>query len=455
MLNFDFSGWVQKDFSNYFNREISHFTKMGKYTLPSEIELLKKANEEERIDLSTIGFFFFESSPMDYNPVDIIPFATTGGDGCFFAFLTDYQLYDSIYDCPIVFISPCDGDEMNYLFAKNFKDFLRMMMTIYSAENIRFNNPRTFDFEQAIKTLNEDYQEYGEDHFVSRNRTVEFISNLIGLEPFKIESLNKYFTDLYDSRSGESSITTKDSFNLNLGKHQEFKLNNWVENPVSESELKENLSNASELELKIFLRNMPYIYEYFRDSYQDLRFIVLSNLPPSFEQEKAIIQDQIKSNAVSTYYLEWSKKKHDDTMSTIDTEYSILCTSPIEFDWEAIKNDIINFDDEIIIEFDEEDFATIIINGEVSIDVINLGFPVNRDNFEFEENGDNGIYFASLTFNIQNNTDLKKYKVKIDLMTYLLVKYSNVEHVVSHETSNQIERKFFLTMYELGRKMDN
>ncbi|MBK9743890.1 MAG: hypothetical protein IPO94_13440 [Saprospiraceae bacterium] len=71
-----------------------------------------------------------------------------------------------------------------------------------------------------------------------------------------------------------------------------------------------------------------------------------------------------------------------------------MCTSPIEFDWEAIKNDIINFDDQIIIEFDEEDFATIIINGEVSIDVINLGFPVNRDNFEFEENGDNGIYFA-------------------------------------------------------------
>lgn len=308
MLNFDFSGWIQKDFNNYFNREIPHFTKMGKYNLPSEIETLKKADEEESIDLSTIGFFFYGELPVDYFPLDIIPFASTGGDSCFFAFLTDYQLYDSIYDCPIVFISPCDGDDMNYLFAKNFKDFLSIMMTIYSAENIRFNNPRTFDFEQAIKTLNEDYQEYGEEHFVSRNKTVEFISNLIGQEPVKTENLNTYFSDLYDSRSGESFITTKDGFNLNLGKTQEFDLNNWLKFPVPEIELKKSLTNATELELKVFLRNMPYVYEYFKDNYKELRAMVHSYLPESFGQEKAIIEDQIMSSAVFNYYLEWSKK---------------------------------------------------------------------------------------------------------------------------------------------------
>ncbi len=120
--------------------------------------------------------------------------------------------------------------------------------------------------------------------------------------------MNTYFTDLYDSRIGESFITTKDSFNLKLGKAQVSELNNWVEHPVSESELKESLSNASELELKIFLRNMPYIYEYFKDNYKEIRAMVHLYLPESFGQEKAIIEDQIKSTAVFDYYLEWSKK---------------------------------------------------------------------------------------------------------------------------------------------------
>jgi hypothetical protein len=444
MLNFDFSDWSQKEFNEFFNREIPHFTKMGKYNLPNEIEILKKADEEERIDLSTIGFFFNYDLPVDYFPVDIIPFAATGGDSCFFAFLTDYQLYDSIYDCPIVFISPCDGDEMNYLFAKNFKDFLSIMMTIYSAENIRFNNPRTFDFEQAIKTLNEDYQEYAEEHFVSRNKTVEFISNLIGQEPVKTENLNTYFTDLYDSRSGERFITTKDSFNLKLGKAQVSELNNWVENPVSESELKESLSNASELELKVFLRNMPYVYEYFKDDYQDLRYLVMCSLPESFVQEKAIIQEQIQSKTVFDYYLEWSKNENDKGSLSFETEYSILGNSEIEFDWEEIKKQI---DDKISIEFDEEDFATIIINENVSIDVINLGFPVNGETFEYVENGENSVYVASLTC---NNGDLESFKDDIDFIMYILIRYSSADYVVSHETSDLMETKLFLSNYELG-----
>jgi hypothetical protein len=275
--------------------------------LPSEIEILKKADEEERIDLSTIGFFFNYDLPVDYFPVDIIPFAATGGDSCFFAFLTDYQLYDSIYDCPIVFISPC-AENRNNLFAKNFYDFLQITSTICNAEMISDQDPKTFDFDQRIKEYYKDFEEFGEEHFNFRIKTIDFISNLIGQEPIEIESLNKYFTDLYDSRSGERFITTKDSFNLNTGKTQEFVLNNWLEFPVSESELKESLANATELELKVFLRNMPYIYEYFEDNYKEIRAMVHLYLPESFGQEKAIIEDQIKSTAGFDYYLEWSKK---------------------------------------------------------------------------------------------------------------------------------------------------
>jgi hypothetical protein len=91
MINFDFSNWNQKQFSDFFNRKIPNPTKLGKYSLPYEIEMLSNADKNQLIDLSTVGFYFDSFLPLDYNPIDIIPFANTGGDGCFFAFLTDYQ----------------------------------------------------------------------------------------------------------------------------------------------------------------------------------------------------------------------------------------------------------------------------------------------------------------------------------------------------------------------------
>ncbi len=279
--------WNQKE------KEILYTTMLGKYTLPVEIEILNREDSNEKINLSSIGFFFYTELLVDYFPLDIIPFAATGGDSCFFAFLTDYQLYDSIYDCPIVFISPC-AENRNNLFAKNFYDFLRITSTICNAEMISDQDPKTFDFDQRIKEYYKDFEEFGEDYFNSRLKTIEFISNLIGKEPLKIESLNTYFTDLYDCRNGENFIITKDSFNLNLGNNLKIELKKWLEYPVSEDELKENLSNASEMELKVFFRNMPFIYEYFDDDYHNLRYMVYQYLPESFIIEKAIIEEQLK-----------------------------------------------------------------------------------------------------------------------------------------------------------------
>ncbi|MFN8338959.1 MAG: hypothetical protein U0T36_08050 [Saprospiraceae bacterium] len=454
MINFDFSNWNQKQFSDFFNRKIPNPTKLGKYSLPYEIEMLSNADKNQLIDLSTVGFYFDSFLPLDYNPIDIIPFANTGGDGCFFAFLTDYQFYVSIYDCPIVFISPSDGDEMNFLFAENFKDFLRIMISIFSAEIIRFNDPKTFNFENAISQYNESFEEFGEKYFSKRQTTIEYIKDLIGQD--EMRDLNQYFTNLNEKRRSKNYIFTKDNFNINFGISSEtIEMKNWLINPVSETELERFLSAATSPEIKIFIRNMPYIYKYYDDNYQNLRFLVLSNLQTAFNHEKEIIANQIQSNAVSDYYLKWSKNGKKKDVQEFIAEYSLLKKSPIEFDWAKIKNEAKEFDENISIEFADEDYTKIIGNEGNIINVINFGFPFEQDSFKIDTNGENSIYCVSVTTEFSSNVEPHSYKKKMDMLIYLLFKYSSADQILNHTTSDQIDKKFFLTMFELARRFDN
>ncbi|MBK8671350.1 MAG: hypothetical protein IPN89_18670 [Saprospiraceae bacterium] len=103
--------------------------RFGKYSIPNELHDILLAHREGKIDTSTLGFEITFNTYYTVSPFDCINFAQTGGDGDHFAFLTDFEHHDNIYECPIVFICPMDDEDTHFLFAKNFKDFLSFAPT--------------------------------------------------------------------------------------------------------------------------------------------------------------------------------------------------------------------------------------------------------------------------------------------------------------------------------------
>jgi hypothetical protein len=133
----------------------------------------------------------------------------------------------------------------------------------------------------------------------------------------------------------------------------------------------------------------------------------------------------------------------------------LLKKSPIEFDWAKIKNEAKEFDENISIEFADEDYTKIIGNEGNIINVINFGFPFEQDSFKIDTNGENSIYCVSVTTEFSSNVEPHSYKKKMDMLIYLLFKYSSADQILNHTTSDQIDKKFFLTMFELARRFDN
>ncbi len=265
--------------------------RFGKYLIPNELHDILLAHREGKIDTSTLGIEITFNTYYTVSPFDCINFAHTGGDGNHFAFLTDFEHYDNIYECPIVFICPMDDEDTHFLFAKNFKDFLSIMCQIKSAEQIRFKDLKTYDFAQGLVEYENDILEWVPSRKEKETETTNFIKHNFGLNT--IDNLNEYYIDFYQSRSSQKFIKTLDSYNLlldnKIDNHQ-----NWLNHKIEITELKECILSATTDELKIFLRNMPYIYEWWDKDYPIYFQILLDTLPDYFKREKIIVARILK-----------------------------------------------------------------------------------------------------------------------------------------------------------------
>ncbi|MBK7699955.1 MAG: hypothetical protein IPJ39_15120 [Saprospiraceae bacterium] len=265
--------------------------RFGKYSIPSELYELVKAHKSGKIDTSTLGFEITFATYYRVSPFDCINFAHTGGDGDHFAFLTDFEHYDNIYECPIAFICPMDDEDTHFLFAKNFKDFLSIMCQIKSAEQIRLKDLKTYDFAQGLLEYENDILEWGPSHKEMEIKTINFIKDKFGTD--NIDNLNEYYIDFYQSRSSKEFIKTLDTYNLLLNNEIDFH-QNWLSHKIEIIELKECILSATTDELKIFLRNMPYIYEWWDNDYPIYFQILFDTLPEYFKREKIIVSEILK-----------------------------------------------------------------------------------------------------------------------------------------------------------------
>lgn len=104
----------------------SEETAYGNYKKPETLIKLINLVEEKELDTDrSLGFILWKGTKPEFPaPIDNIPFAWTGGDGCYFGFLTDFGNYQNLEEAPIIFVSPTDFDKKNpnwgvKLFARN------------------------------------------------------------------------------------------------------------------------------------------------------------------------------------------------------------------------------------------------------------------------------------------------------------------------------------------------
>tara|TARA_R110002073_G_C9423385_1_gene576195 strand:+ start:160 stop:1023 length:864 start_codon:yes stop_codon:yes gene_type:complete len=185
----------------------------GEYKKPEILIKLEKFTEENSINLEMFGFFLDQSMPFAPQPIDMIPFATTGTDGTYFAFLTDFGRVKSLEEAPIIMYC---GADFNYeepsssftLFAKNIKDFLSISTQIYNPYFVYEADPRLTNFKNEVEELLEDEFEETEE----RTSIAKSLVKHLDLEV--IENLNEYYSELMLQRHNKSEIKTKDGLNI-------------------------------------------------------------------------------------------------------------------------------------------------------------------------------------------------------------------------------------------------
>ncbi len=280
----------------------------GQYHKPASLIKLENVIETNKIDTETIGFFLYESKPYMPAPTDIIPFATTGGDGCYFAFLTDYGYYNNLEEAPIVFISPTDFDEKypnqaNKLFARNFRDFLRIMITMQYAEIVRFKELTKMDFNNEIQIMQADINSNSSAERIKlRESTIATIKEKYNID--KINDLNGYYSMLEFDRKHENYINLKDGLGLKT------QLMDWTINKIFSDKLllSESLEDASKIERISFYREAPYLHNHYTDDYEEIVRVVAEYLYlDGFHRESKILKFEIEQNLKSKKYFEARK----------------------------------------------------------------------------------------------------------------------------------------------------
>jgi len=243
---------------------------IGKCIKPSSLTKL----EESGINTMEIGFRIDYDYPWHTTPIDVIPFAATGGDACHFGFITDFGKTLDLDKAPIVFCSPTDYDEQrpqygNILFAKNFIDFLSIMTQITYAEIIRFENPRQFDYQKAIKEIK---SERLENETITQMEVIGQISSIINLN--NIVDYHNYYNELYEMRSTDKFVKTKDEINIlcetSPAEIQELK------NDLEPDELDMWLESVNRISRLKFYRDINTIYG--GHIYDDIASVVVKHL---------------------------------------------------------------------------------------------------------------------------------------------------------------------------------
>ncbi|CAM4310983.1 hypothetical protein FHS16_000720 [Paenibacillus endophyticus] len=133
-------------------------------------------------------------------PPDFIPFASSGGDGIHYCFVTDFGMAADLEQAFIAAVSPMDSDSGIWLVARNINDFLRM---IYTDQFLLHNNPAMLEAHLAKKPQLADEE---------RTPAMARLGEMFGLHT--ITDLSHYAQTLREQRNRAICMETTDTVGI-------------------------------------------------------------------------------------------------------------------------------------------------------------------------------------------------------------------------------------------------
>ncbi|WP_139135253.1 hypothetical protein [Roseivirga sp. 4D4] len=244
----------------------------GEYEKP---DLLQKLEEYQNIRGQTwewLGFYIEYDHHHSMTPLDVIPFAGTGGDGIHFGFLTDFGTVKDLSNAPIVCVSPSNDPPIR-LVAQNLTDFLGLVLTIGEAEFL--DDDYTSD--EQIKAQLQEWDEVSEVDWkgnplpkteieemkqrrAERRQGRVLLAKVLSeqFEIYPITKVSQYINDLRVVRKKEITIETLDGIGIKY--RTEKLIIEGFDYSVEDNLVQSYLDKASEAERLKFYRDATYNY---------------------------------------------------------------------------------------------------------------------------------------------------------------------------------------------------
>jgi len=163
------------------SKELDEKEKYGNYSKPSLLEKMEVVEREKGYYWPNIGFELGSSQHYGCTPLDAIVFATTGGAGHHFAFLTDFGRIESLDEAPIVSIAPTNDPQVR-LVASNLKEFVSLACTCGEVEVL----DGWYDtYEEMKKDINDKYEPSRFDVFKNPYSKEEILQDQLELKELK------------------------------------------------------------------------------------------------------------------------------------------------------------------------------------------------------------------------------------------------------------------------------
>jgi hypothetical protein len=240
----------------------------GSYEIPEEVyKLYELERELNEVDLS-LYIIGLQPCLHDYydpiSPPDFIPFASTGGDGIHFGFLTDFGQVLTLSEAPIVCISPTNDPPLRHT-ANNIKDFLDLVSSVPHAEMLEafWANPDETHIRQVmVEFVKNSPSDWVEKRWMVAERLKD---------KFKTQQkqVGFYLLQAQDQRAKSISTSTLDGLGI-VGSNEEthtytnytFDFEKYFTQSLDEQEfinIHDYLKESNRIEKLAFIRDIIYV----------------------------------------------------------------------------------------------------------------------------------------------------------------------------------------------------
>ncbi|MEW9673904.1 hypothetical protein [Ammoniphilus sp. 3BR4] len=173
---------------------------------------LEKELKQQGLSLDRNLSLIIENQTFRYEttPYDVITFASTGGDGIHFGFLTDFGTVKNLEETYIVCVSPMRYPQHIKVVARNIREFIAVVCTLKSAmviENFTF-----FTEEKQYQKLIDDWDEISSEFKLNALYVSDRLKQEFGVQ--ELSNLYTYVDGVLTERANRTILPTLDGIGI-------------------------------------------------------------------------------------------------------------------------------------------------------------------------------------------------------------------------------------------------